>query len=130
MDIKEKLEGYFIELSIPFDAKDENLWIITDEAKGLENVIVTADDSVITLTVNVMPVPGENKEEFFRTLLELNATDMIHGAYGIEENTVVLMDTLEAETLDLGEIQASVDAISLALSQHYTVLSKFRTKKQ
>lgn len=129
MDIKEKLEGYFIELSIPFESKGDNLWIITDETKGLENVIVTADDAVITLTVSVMPIPDENKEEFYKTLLELNATDMIHGAYGIEENMVMLMDTLEAETLDLGEIQASVDAVSLALSQHYTVLSKYRTKK-
>lgn len=128
MDIKEKLEGYFIELSVPYEAKDDGLWIVNDEDKGVENLIVTADDQLVTLTVNVMKVPSSNKEEFFETLLKLNATDMIHGAYGIEGNEVLLIDTLEGSTMDLEEIQASLDAVSLALSQHYTILSEYRGK--
>jgi hypothetical protein len=126
MDIKEKLEGYFIDLSVPFESKDDGLWIVNDESKGLENLIVTADDQIVTLTVNVMKTPSSNKEEFFETLLKLNATDLIHGAYGIEGDEVLLVDTLEAATMDLEEIQASLDAVSLALSQHYTILSKYR----
>ena len=126
MDIKEKLEGYFIELSIPFETKSENLWTITDEEKGFENVVVSANDQVVTITINVMPVPAAKKEEFFETLLKLNATDMIHGAYGIDDKNVILTDTLEGPTMDLEELQASLDAVSLALSQHYSVLSKYR----
>jgi len=126
MDIKEKLEGYFIELSVPYETKGDGMWIVNDEDKGVENLIVTADDQLVTLTVNVMKVPSSNKEEFFETLLKLNATDMIHGAYGIVDDEVMLIDTLEGLTMDLEEIQASLDAVSLALSQHYTVLSKYR----
>lgn len=126
MDIKEKLEGYLIELSMPYENKGDNLWTITDSSKGFENVIVTLNEPVITINVNVMPVPSAQKEEFYETLLKLNATDMIHGAYGINGNNVVLIDTLEGETMDQEELQASLDAISLALSQHYPVLSKYR----
>lgn len=126
MDIKEKLEGYFIDLSIPFEAKEENVWVITDESRGFENVIITADDQVVTLTVKVMKIPTVNKEVFYETLLKLNATDLIHGAYAIEGNDIMLMDSLEGPTMDLEEIQASLDAISLALSQHYPVLAKYR----
>ena len=126
MDIKEKVEGYFIELSIPFDAKEENLWVIDDPDKGMEKVIVAANDQVVTITVNVMEVPSSKKEEFFETLLKLNATDMIHGAYGINGDNVVLTDSLEGPTMDLPELQASLDAISLAISQHYSVLKKYR----
>jgi ribosomal protein L24 len=126
MDIKEKVEGYFIELSIPFECKEDNLWVIDDPDKGMENVIVTANDQVVTITVNVMKVPSANKEQFYETLLNLNATEMIHGAYGINGDNVVLTDSLEGMTLDLEEIQASLDAISLALSQHYSVLKKYR----
>jgi predicted house-cleaning NTP pyrophosphatase (Maf/HAM1 superfamily) len=126
MDIKEKLEGYFIELSIPFEAKEENVWVITDETRGFENVIITADDQVVTISVKVMKVPSANKESFYETLLKLNATDLIHGAYAIEGNNIMLMDSLEGPTMDLEEIQASLDAISLALSQHYPVLAKYR----
>jgi len=126
MDIKEKLEGYFIELSVPYETKGDGMWIVNDEDKGVENLIVTTDDQLVTLTINVMKVPSSNKEEFFETLLKLNATDMIHGAYGIIDDEVMLIDTLEGLTMDLEEIQASLDAVSLALSQHYTVLSKYR----
>lgn len=126
MDIKEKLEKYFIELSIPFEAKEDNLWTITDEEKGFDNVIVTADEQLVTVSVKVMEIPSGNKEEFYETLLKLNASDMIHGAYGLDGNSVMLVDTWESPTLDLEELQASFDAISLALTQHYPTLSKYR----
>lgn len=126
MDIKEKLEGYLIDLSIPFENKGENLWLISDISRGIENVIVSLNDQVITMSVTVMAIPSAKKDEFYETLLKLNATDMIHGAYGINGNNVVLIDSLEGSTMDLEELQASLDAISLALSQHYPVLSKYR----
>jgi len=126
MTIKDKLEGYFIELGIPYEQKPDNLWIISDEDKSLREIIVTIEESVVTITVNVMQIPSGNNEEFYKKLLTLNATDMIHGAYALEGNNVVLIDTLEGETMDLNELQASLDAMSLALTQHYKVLSGYR----
>jgi hypothetical protein len=126
MDIKEKLEGYLIDLSIPFEVKGDNLWTISDSSKGFENVILSLNEQIVTISVIVMAVPASKKEEFYSTLLKLNTTDMIHGAYGISGNNVLLTDTLEGPTMDLGELQASLDAISLALSQHYPILSKYR----
>ena len=126
MDIKEKIEGYFIDLSIPYESKEDNMWVISDPEKGLENVIVTANDQVVTITINVMTIPSVKKEEFFETLLKLNATDMIHGAYGLNDHNVTLSDSLEGPTMDLEELQASLDAVGLALLQHYPVLSKYR----
>lgn len=126
MTLKDKLESYLIDLNVQYDQKEGNLWVITDDERSLQNVLVTIDDPVVTITVNVMEVPGNNKEQFFEKLLTLNATDMIHGAYGIEGSNIVLVDTLEGETLDLEELQASLDAIGLALTQHYKVLSEYR----
>ncbi len=128
MNIKEKLENYFIELGISFESKGENLWVITDDAKNLQKVIVTSEGPVITLTVKLMALPAKNREDFFKTLLTLNATDLFHGAYGLEGDNVVWIDSLESETLDLAELQASLDAISFAVTQHYKVLSEYRTK--
>jgi hypothetical protein len=126
MNIKEKIESYFIELNVPYERKGDNLWIISDEDRSLQNVAVTLEESVVTITINVMQVPKDKNEELFKKLLTLNATDLIHGAYAIEGNTIVLIDTLEGETLDLKELQASLDAISLALTQHYKVLAAYR----
>lgn len=126
MNIKEKIENYFIELDVPYERKEDNLWIISDESRSLQNIAVTLEDSIVTITVNVMQVPNKGKEELFSKLLALNATDLMHGAYAIEGNAIVLLDTLEGETLDLKELQASLDAIGLALTQHYKVLAEYR----
>ena len=126
MTLKDKLEGYFIDLNVQYDQKENNLWVVSDLERSLQNVLVSIDEPVVTITVNVMGVPGSNKEQFFEKLLTLNATDMIHGAYGIEGDNVVLVDSLEGETMDLEEIQASLDAIGLALTQHYPILSRYR----
>jgi len=123
--VKEKVERYLINLSLTFEEAGENVWVIKDEDAGLENVIVFVEDSLLTIRVKVMDIPQQGRPELFEELLRLNA-DMIHGAYAIEDQSVILIDTLELPTMDLEELQASLDATGLALAQHYASLSKFR----
>ena len=125
-----KIEGYMINLGLTFEEINENSWIIADEESGLEQVAVIAADPLVVIRVNVMEVPGDRKEQFFEELLTLNASDLIHGAYALEEGKVILVDTLELETMDIEEFQASLDAIGLALAQHYPVLSKYRNEEK
>ena len=67
-----------------------------------------------------MDLPGsENgKIDLYRTLLELNASDVVHGAYGIEEGELIMSDTLELETLDFHELRASMESMELAAMGH------------
>jgi hypothetical protein len=65
-----------------------------------------------------LPENGVGPADLYRTLLELNATEVVHGAYGIEEGELILSDTLELETLDFHELQASVESMELAASGH------------
>jgi hypothetical protein len=51
---------------------------------------------------------------------------MIHGAYGIEDDVVALIDTLQSEHLDLDEFRATPDALLLAIAQDYPQLKAFR----
>jgi hypothetical protein len=73
-----------------------------------------------------MEIPKDRREYFFKLLLELNATNMVHGAYGIEGDNVVLIDTLQTENLDFNEFQASLDALLMASTQDYQKLNAFR----
>lgn len=123
---KEKLEGYLLKLSLNYEEAGTNTWIIKDKPKGLENVVVAATDAVVMIRVKVMALPSKNKEKFFETLLALNANDMVHGSYALDGENIVIADTLEAETMDLEEFQASLDSISFALANHYTALQEFR----
>ena len=81
---------------------------------------------MIVFRIKVMEIPRHNREELYRTLLELNATEMMHGAYGIEGDAVVISDALQLENLDYNEFAATVDDITLAVASHHGRLAKFR----
>ena len=129
MSNKKKIEGYLVELSLSFEELGENIWAVSGEEKGLENVIVMIEEPLLIIRVKVMDIPPENKTLLFEELLKLNAADLAHGAYGLEGESIILIDTLEVDTLALNELQASLDAVGLALVQHYPLLAKFREQQ-
>jgi hypothetical protein len=126
---KEKIEGYLVKLSLTFQEAGAGSWVVRDADKGIDDLLVMLADQLVILRINVMQAPAAGREKLFEELLRLNATDMVHGAYALDGKNVLIVDTLEADTLDLEEFQASIDAIGLALAQHYRILSKYRSKK-
>ena len=123
-----KIEQYLIDLKYNYQEVKPNFWLLDDEEHDLEGVAVMYDDPLVIIEVQVMDAPTEKREEFFAKLLELNAGDMIHGAYGLDGGKVIIINTLEYDSLDYAEFRASLDAISLALTQHYPILSVYRGK--
>ena len=121
-----RIESYLLSLSLTYEDVGDQTWIINDDEKGLENVVVILADPVVIIRVKVMAIPGKEREQFFEQLLRLNQSDMIHGAYALEGEDVILLNTLVGETLDVEEFQATLDAIGLALAQHYQMLAKYR----
>jgi len=128
ISVKEKLESFFINLQLTYEEVGENMWLISDDENNLGYVVVYAEEELVTLRAKVMEMPSEKREEFFEDLLRLNA-EMVHGAYAIEEDSVILIDSLVAPTMDLEEFQASLDSTGLALAQHYPRLAKYRDQK-
>ena len=121
-----KIEQYLIDLKYSYQELKPNFWLLDDTEHDLEGMVIMYTEPLVVIRVQVMDVPGKKHEEFYAKLLELNANDMIHGAYGLDGEKVVIIDTLEYETLDYAEFRATLDAISMALSQHYPVLSVYR----
>jgi hypothetical protein len=119
---RDDIEHYLIQLGLPHDSVAENIWVIRNTA----NIVVTYDPPLVIFRAKLMEVPQKNREAFFKLLLELNATQMVHGAYGLEHDSVVVIDTLQAENLDYNEFQATIDALLLALTQDYQKLKSFR----
>jgi hypothetical protein len=81
---------------------------------------------VVVFRTKVMDLPDGNREQLYETLLRLNTTDMVHGAFGIEEKSIVIVNALELENLDYNEFSAVIDDFGLAVSKHYPTLSRFR----
>ena len=101
-------------------------WVVKTVA-GAEVVVHYAPPVVILrVTVMTLPAAEPRRSELLRELLELNARDLVHGAYGLEGDRVVLTDTLELENLDYNEFEASFDSITLALASHYSALAPYK----
>lgn len=120
-----RINDYLLQLNMSYEVVGEGMWVVSDEYDNVENLVISYENPLVIFRVKLMDVPTSNKEEFFEKLLRLNASSLTHGAYALENNHVVIVETLEAENLDLNELIASVDAIIMAISQDYKELSQY-----
>ncbi len=121
MATRDEIEHYLIQTGHPHEAIDNHMWVVRDEA----NIVISYAPPLVIFRAKLMDVPQHNREAFFRLLLELNASELIHGAYGLEGSSIVLIDTLQSEHLDLNELQATLDAMLLAINHDYQKLKAF-----
>jgi hypothetical protein len=125
-----KIEQYLIDFKLSYQELGKKVWFLDDPDSGFESIAIMLNEPLVIFRTVVMDVPDSaetRRLELFTKLLELNATDIIHGAYALEGKKIVLIDTLEYDGMDSNEFRASLDSFSLALTQHYPILSKYRS---
>lgn len=128
MVTREDVESFLLRSELQYQEIEEGMWVARSGEDGAALVIhYSAPVLVFRLKVMDLPAGGERCEGLFRKLLELNASDLVHAAYGLDENDVILTETLELENLQYNEFQATVDSFQLALASHLETLSPFRT---
>jgi len=125
---EDKVRSYLLDLGLSYEEVGDGTFLINDEEKGLKNIVVMVSEPLVIVRVKVMETPDSDRESLYEELLRLNAEDLVHGAYALEGDHVILIDTLELETLDLEELRSSFEAIGLALVQHYKLLGRYREK--
>ena len=123
MKSDEDIESYLLRVGIPAERIDKGIWIV--KLDGHENLAISIAGPVVAFRLKVMDIPVLGREQLYRTLLSLNTTEMVHGAFGIESEAVVIVHALELENLDFNEFQAVIDDMTMAVSKHYPFLSKF-----
>lgn len=112
-------------MDLPYEELDDSLWVLYESEENADlKLIVTYTDQLVHFRVKVLDIPKNSSVhcKLFRKLLEINAIGLTHGAYAIEENFIVLIDSLQAENLDFNEFQASIDALFLGLRDTYDEL--------
>lgn len=129
MDDRDKIEGYLIALGYSFEKLNPDTWLINESEKGLINVLLFLESPILVVRVNVMSAPKVDREAFFLEVLKLNGSDLMHGAYAMDGEKLILLDTHLVETLDIEELQTTLDAFSLALFQHFQKLNIYRSKE-
>ena len=116
MVTREDLESFLIRMDLDYEEVEEGMFLVRG---GNGAVVVHHSEPVLLLRLNVMDLPGQGDlSGLYRALLEWNASDIVHGAYGIEEGEIILSDTLELQTLDYEELRASLESLQFAASSH------------
>ncbi len=131
MITKEDVESFLNRLSASgatYSEVEPGFWIVRPSPDNEVSLAVTFSPPVLLVRVDVMKLPSDNAQEATLTkrLLELNASDLLHGSYGIQDDHVVLTEALELSALDYEEFLATYESITLALASHLRELSSFR----
>ena len=109
-----------------FDQLDPTTWLVTLDNAHHSRVIVKVADPIVLFSLPFGPLDDiVNLEQLYRTLLELNA-ELMHNAYAIEGNRLVLSGALQTENLDANEFQAVIDDLTINLDTHLEKLSNWK----
>lgn len=83
-------------------------------------VAIRLSPPVLVLQVAVGQVPPldpERSSRLYKKLLEFNAVGLVHAAYGLEGDTMVLSAAFELESVDPNEIEAALSDMDMALAE-------------
>jgi hypothetical protein len=130
---KEDFEGFLDRLGqegASYKEVEPGLWVVKPGGSLDFDVVVNWTPPVTVLRVKVMELPRDKAQlaDLSRRLLELNASDLVHGSYGIEQNSnsIVLTEALELEHLDYEEFLAAYEGMTLALASHLREIGSYR----
>ena len=128
---KDDIESFLVRLAATgasYSEVEPGFWIVRPSSDSDLSVAVNYSPPVLLLRVDVMSLPndGTRTAELTRRLLELNASDLLHGSYGIQNQQIVLTEALELSALDYEEFLASYESMTLALASHLRELGSYR----
>jgi hypothetical protein len=125
MRTRDDIQAFIDRSGLTFKELDESTWIVRDPTAS-ESVVIKLEDPLLVFRSKVMELEKvKNREALYSVLLELNASEMIHGAYGLADDSVVLTCSLRLENMDFNEFQGTIDDFTLAVTNHHSRLSAF-----
>ena len=123
----EKVKDFKLDMgfTISHDEPKEELVVIDDDERGIKNLVIDCEGSIVILEQVIIPMPKESSE-FCKRILQINRT-LVHGAFVLDEEgtTLLFRDTLQLENLDRNELEGSIDALSLGLAEYASELVSF-----
>lgn len=115
-----KVQSYLLELDYAIDQQkeDEGLFVLSNESAGIRNLVIVCANPLLIMEQFLFEVKDATGD-IFKNLLIKNR-DIVHGAFCLDETgtKVIFRDTLQIENLDLNELEASINSLSLLLGEY------------
>lgn len=132
MDHYQKVKHYLLDLGheITQEQTEEQIYVVSDESKGVCNMILNCEGDLLIMEQHIFDVDS-SKPDVYKRLLQINRT-LIHGAFVLDEtgNKVLFRDTLQLPTLDLNELESSINSLALALMENTKEILGFAAKTE
>ncbi|WP_413532246.1 molecular chaperone Tir [Empedobacter brevis] len=127
MNYFSKIENFIqnIDYTINYKNEKEGVFMIENLLDGVQNLIVGIAPPIIIFELYLFTITDDNLE-MLKALLMKNR-DIIHGAFAITEdgNKVIYRYTLQIANLDQNEFEATLNSLSLLMSEYSAQLIKF-----
>ena len=114
-----------IDYTISYKNENEGVFMIENLLDGVQNLIVGIAPPIIIFELYLFTITNDNLE-MLKALLMKNR-DIIHGAFAITEdgNKVIYRHTLQISNLDQNEFEATLNSLSLLMSEYSAQLIEF-----
>jgi hypothetical protein len=121
MRTERDVERFLGEFGIPYQDLGGGLFVVTDASSGLRNLAIKVEAPLVEFRLRVLEVPeagAPGREALFERLLRLNGSGLLHCAFSLQDDGIYLTAALPLDNLDPNELQAVIDDLGIAASQH------------
>lgn len=127
MDIYfKKVRDFVLELEyeILYESDVDHLLVIENENMGVKNMVIGVATPILIIEQYLFDAKEDG--HIYKQLLIKNR-DIVHGAFVLDEKgeKVIYRNTLQVETLDLKELESTINALGLLLSEFAHEIVRF-----
>ncbi|MFC4738470.1 molecular chaperone Tir [Flavobacterium ponti] len=114
-----------LEFNIQLENEEHQSFIIEKENEGIKNMMIVIAPQILIIEQFLFRCKN-NQQEVHKQLLIKNR-DIVHGAFVLDESgeKVIFRDTLQTENLDQNELIATINSLSLLISEYSTEMISF-----
>jgi hypothetical protein len=126
----EDLEAYLQKLARRFERLEDGTYLVAGD-QGQPPIAIRLAPPVVVAQVPIGSAPSADTADtskLFRHLLGLNAGELLHAAFGLDGDSIVLGAALEMDNLDVNELEAVLADMDVALAEHVPVLREMVQK--
>lgn len=103
----------------------DEIFVITNEEEGIQNLVIGCADPILIIEQFLVEIKNPTPE-IYKSLLQKNR-EIVHGGFVLDDTgkKVIFRDTLQIENLDANELEASINSLSLLISEYMDELISF-----
>jgi hypothetical protein len=127
MNYIETIKGFLVELdyTITLEKEKEGILVVQKEDYGIKNLVIGIAPPIVIFEQYIFKIENPSND-ILKSLLKKNR-DIVHGAFVLDHTgeKVIFRDTLQVETLDIEELEATLNSLSLLMSEYAEQIIKF-----